>query len=71
VAWASPDNGATIQLANCSGNPAQRFTLNTAGDLVSLLVFKCVDVEDLNTANGARLQTWDCAGTANQKWHRG
>jgi putative hydrolase of the HAD superfamily len=24
-----------------------------------------------NSADGARLQLWDCAGTANQKWRRG
>jgi beta-glucanase (GH16 family) len=29
---------------------------------------RCVDVKDWNSANGAALQLWDCAGTSNQKW---
>jgi streptogrisin C len=69
VAWGSTANGATIQLAHCSGHPAQQFTLTAAGDLVSVLANKCVDVKDWNPNNGARLQTWSCAGTANQRWH--
>ncbi|MFI5890430.1 hypothetical protein ACIA5D_09955 [Actinoplanes sp. NPDC051513] len=24
---------------------------------------------DSNTADGTAAQVWDCAGTANQKWH--
>ncbi|MFF5289352.1 RICIN domain-containing protein [Paractinoplanes globisporus] len=44
----------------------------------------CLDVAGGSTANGAviqiaacsgndgaALQLWDCAGTTNQKWHRG
>jgi len=69
VAWASKDNGAVIQLANCSGNQAQQFVLTAAGDLVSVLADKCVDIKDWNGGSGAALQTWSCAGTANQKWH--
>jgi streptogrisin C len=69
VAWASTANGAAIQLANCSGNLAQRFTMTGAGDLVSVLANKCVDINAWNGSNGARLITWPCAGTANQKWH--
>lgn len=71
VAYGSRDNGAVIQLANCSGNPAQQFVLSAAGDLVNPQSNKCVDVRDFNSADGARLQQWDCAGTANQKWRRG
>lgn len=68
VAWASPNDGAVIQLVGCNGNRAQQFVLNGAGDLVSLLANKCVDIKDWNGNSGARLQTWTCAGTANQKW---
>ncbi|MFE9748564.1 beta-1,3-glucanase family protein [Saccharothrix saharensis] len=71
VAWGSTANGAAIQVARCSGNPAQQFVLTTAGDLVNPQANKCVDIADWNPNNDAVLQLWDCAGTANQKWRRG
>lgn len=71
VAWGSTANGAVIQIATCSGNPAQQFVLSAAGDLVNPQANKCVDIKDWNGDWGAALQTWDCGGTANQKWHRG
>ena len=43
--------------------------MSATGDLVSVLANKCVDINDWSSASGARLQTWTCAGTANQKWH--
>lgn len=71
VAWGSTAPGAVIQLAHCSGNPAQQFVLTAAGDLVNPQANKCVDVKDWDSADGARLITWDCHGGANQKWRRG
>ncbi|GAA4473805.1 ricin-type beta-trefoil lectin domain protein [Phytohabitans houttuyneae] len=71
VAWGSTAPGAVIQLAGCSGNPAQQFVLTAAGDLVNPQANKCVDVSGWNSADGARLITWDCHGGANQKWRRG
>jgi hypothetical protein len=68
VAWGSKEDGAHIQLARCSGNPAQQFVLSQAGDLVNPQADKCVDVVDNKTGNGAKLQLWTCAGTPNQKW---
>ncbi|MFJ4617643.1 ricin-type beta-trefoil lectin domain protein [Streptomyces sp. NPDC088812] len=68
VAWGSSEDGAVIQLARCSGNPAQQFVLSQAGDLVNPQADKCVDVKDNGTGNNAKLQLWTCAGTANQKW---
>jgi streptogrisin C len=70
VAWGATTNGAVIQIANCSGNAAQQFVLNSAGDLVNPQANKCVDIKDWNPNDGAQLQLWDCAGTANQKWHK-
>jgi streptogrisin C len=70
VAWGSTASGAVIQLANCNGTPAQQFVLTAAGDLVNPQANKCVDVVDWNSADGARLITWDCHGGANQKWRR-
>jgi streptogrisin C len=68
VAWASTANGTAIQIVGCNGNAAQQFVLSGAGDLVSVLANKCVDIKDVNPASGAKLQLWDCAGTSNQKW---
>lgn len=66
--WGSDEDGTVIQLVRCHGGPAQHFTLNGAGDLVNLGSGKCVDVTDMETANGTRLQLWECGGTPNQKW---
>ncbi|MFD7713611.1 ricin-type beta-trefoil lectin domain protein [Streptomyces sp. NPDC059785] len=68
VAWGSKEDGAAIQLARCSGNPAQQFVLSQAGDLVNPQADKCVDAKDNGTGNGTKLQLWTCAGTPNQKW---
>jgi hypothetical protein len=68
VAWGSRDDGAVIQLARCSGNPAQQFVLSTEGDLVNPQADKCVDAKDNGTGSGTRLQLWTCSGTPNQKW---
>ena len=70
VAGASTANATPIQLASCNGNRAQQFVLNGAGDLVSLLADKCVDIAGWNDAEGAGLIIWPCHGGANQKWHR-
>ncbi|MFI9274432.1 RICIN domain-containing protein [Kitasatospora sp. NPDC052896] len=71
AAGASTADGTTVQLANCNGNQAQVWTLNTqSGDLVSILAGdKCVDAKDTGTANGTKLQLWDCNGVGGQKWH--
>jgi hypothetical protein len=68
VAWGSDEDGAVIQLARCHGGSAQHFTLDAEGDLVNAGSDKCVDVTDLETANGTPLQQWTCAGTSNQRW---
>ncbi|OKI94833.1 hydrolytic protein [Streptomyces sp. CB01249] len=70
VAWGSHDNGAVIQIAWCSGNPAQQFVLSADHDLVNPQANKCVDVKNAQTGGGARLQLWDCNGQDNQKWSR-
>ncbi|WP_041792320.1 ricin-type beta-trefoil lectin domain protein [Stigmatella aurantiaca] len=68
VAGASTANGTPIQIANCNTNAAQDFTLSGAGDLVSYLANKCVDIVDHNPNSGAKLIIFECRGTANQKW---
>ncbi len=71
VAWGARDNGAAIQIARCSGSPAQQFVLNGTGDLVNPQADKCVDIAGWNPDNDAVLHLWECSGNANQKWSRG
>jgi hypothetical protein len=68
AAWGSSGDGTVIQLVRCHGGPAQHFALYGDGELVNLGSGKCVDVVDMETANGTRLQLWECAGTSNQRW---
>ncbi|MEU2158520.1 ricin-type beta-trefoil lectin domain protein [Streptomyces sp. NPDC019396] len=68
VANGSRDDGAAIQMARCSGNPAQTFVLSEAGDLVNPQADKCVDAFDQGTENGTKLVLWTCNGQSNQKW---
>jgi streptogrisin C len=70
VPWGSTASGVILQIVGCNGNPAQQFVLSAAGDLVNPQANKCVDIKDWNGNDGAQLQLWDCAGTANQKWRR-
>ena len=70
VAWGSVDAGAIIQIATCSGNPAQKFILSGAGDLVNPQANKCVDIVDHNQNSGAKLIQWTCTGNNNQKWYQ-
>ncbi|MGW4024174.1 ricin-type beta-trefoil lectin domain protein [Streptomyces sp. NPDC005009] len=70
VAWGSKEDGAEIQLARCSGNPAQDFVMSPAWDLVNPQADKCVDAMWSGTANGTGLHLWTCGGTPNQKWQR-
>ncbi|MCV2463792.1 RICIN domain-containing protein, partial [Streptomyces sp. ICN988] len=66
--WGGTANGTVVQVAVCSGNPAQQFILAGPKDLVNVQANKCVDVVDEKTGNGARLQLWECNGRDNQKW---
>jgi hypothetical protein len=70
VAGGSSENRTPIQIATCSGSPAQKFVLTAAGDLVNPQANKCVDIKAWNGDDRAPLILWDCAGTANQKWHQ-
>jgi hypothetical protein len=71
VAGGGTANGTAVQLYTCNGTGAQQFVLSGAGDLVNPQADRCVDIKEWNGADGGRLQLWDCAGTANQKWHKG
>ncbi|MFI5756688.1 RICIN domain-containing protein [Streptomyces sp. NPDC051569] len=66
VASASSANGTPVQLYDCNGSAAQRWTVGSDGTIRAL--GKCLDVKDNSTANGAQLQLWDCTGGPNQRW---
>ena len=65
VSGANPANGTTVQLWDCNGTAAQRWTVE--GDTLRALD-KCLDVAAASHADGARVQIYDCNGTGAQKW---
>ncbi|WP_299535935.1 family 16 glycosylhydrolase [uncultured Streptomyces sp.] len=66
VAGAATANGTAVQLYDCNGTAAQKWTAGSDGTIRAL--GKCLDVKDGSTADGAQLQLWDCNGTAAQRW---
>ncbi|WP_406864406.1 family 16 glycosylhydrolase [Streptomyces sp. HUAS MG47] len=66
VAGANPANGTPVQLYDCNGTAAQKWTVNSDGSIRAL--GKCLDVTAGSTADGAQLQLYDCNGTGAQKW---
>ena len=66
VAAANPANGTAVQLYECNGTDAQRWTVGTDATLRAL--GKCLDVTAAATTNGAPIQLYDCNGTGAQKW---
>jgi beta-glucanase (GH16 family) len=66
VAGANPANGTQVQLWDCNGTTAQRWTMNSDGSVRAL--GKCLDVSGGSTANGAKVQLWDCNGSGAQRW---
>ena len=66
VAGANPANGTPVQLYDCNGTAAQRWTAGADGTLRAL--GKCLDVASGGTADGTPVQLWDCNGTAAQRW---
>ncbi|MFJ7244267.1 ricin-type beta-trefoil lectin domain protein [Kitasatospora sp. NPDC098652] len=63
---ASTVNGAQVNLYDCNGSPAQRWTV--AGDGSLSVLGKCLDVSGGGTGNGTKVQIWDCNGTGAQVW---
>jgi hypothetical protein len=61
-------DGTTVQLAYCSGDPAQQWFLTGDNNLLNPQSNKCLDISDWQSDNGAPLQIWDCTGGDNQKW---
>ncbi|MET3985748.1 lectin [Streptomyces sp. PvR034] len=66
VAGADPANGTPVQLYDCNGTGAQRWTLGADGTVRAL--GKCLDVASGGTADGTPVQLYDCNGTGAQRW---
>ncbi|CAM5297199.1 Glucose/arabinose dehydrogenase OS=Streptomyces albaduncus OX=68172 GN=FHS32_005539 PE=4 SV=1 [Streptomyces griseoloalbus] len=66
VAGASAADGTPIQLHDCTGVDAQRWTLGSDGTVRAL--GKCLDVRGGSTADGAAVQLYTCNGTKAQQW---
>src|SRR3954447_2811735 len=67
VAGGSAANGAAIQLYDCNGSAAQRWTAGNSDGTIRALG-KCLDVAAAATTNGAKIQLYDCNATGAQKW---
>ncbi|MEU7614257.1 arabinofuranosidase catalytic domain-containing protein [Micromonospora sp. NPDC049204] len=61
-------NGTQVQLWDCVGNTAQRWT-HTAGKQLQVLGNKCLDASGQGTTNGTQAIIWDCHGGTNQQWN--
>ncbi|MFF9486894.1 lectin [Streptomyces sp. NPDC014676] len=66
VAGASAADGTPIQLHDCTGVDAQKWTLGADGTVRAL--GKCLDVRGGSTADGAPVQLYTCNGTKAQQW---
>ncbi|WP_329125600.1 ricin-type beta-trefoil lectin domain protein [Streptomyces sp. NBC_01465] len=66
VAAGSTANGTAVQLYDCNGTTAQKWTVGSDGTIRAL--GKCLDVASGGTADGSLVQLYDCNGTAAQKW---
>lgn len=59
-------DGTPVQLGDCNGTDAQRWTV--AGDGTVRALGHCLDVDHSGTANGTTVQLWTCNGTGAQQW---
>jgi beta-glucanase (GH16 family) len=66
VAGASTADETPIQLHNCNGVDAQKWTLGNDGTVRAL--GKCLDVRGGSTADGTPVQLYTCNGTKAQQW---
>lgn len=70
-------NGVRVQQWQCNGTPNQHWAAvpvesGSRGkwvELVNLQSGRCLDVTNVNYADGALLQVWDCSGGWNQRFN--
>lgn len=66
----SPNNGALVQLSDCTLKISEAWDLNGLGEIVNRASGKCLDVREPANQNGAVLQIWTCTGSPNQEWRK-
>ncbi|MBV2353423.1 RICIN domain-containing protein [Streptomyces sp. J2-1] len=62
----SSANSTPVQIWDCTGGTAQKWTVQADGSVQAL--GKCLDVTGASTADGAKVQMYDCNGTGAQQW---
>lgn len=62
----SAADGTAVQLYDCNGSAAQRWTVQSDGTIRTLGA--CLDVTSASTADGAKVQLYTCNGTGAQRW---
>ncbi|MFJ6465548.1 ricin-type beta-trefoil lectin domain protein [Streptomyces sp. NPDC091387] len=62
---ASTTAGAVVDIWDCNGSSAQRWTVANSSATVNGL---CLDVVGNATANGSPVGLWTCNGQSNQRW---
>jgi hypothetical protein len=65
---ANSANGTAVQLWDCNGTNAQKWTVGANTSLRAL--GKCLDVTGNATANNSKVEIWDCNGGGNQVWQQ-
>jgi len=63
----STSNGNKIQIWDCNGTVAQKWTFKEAGSTLRVQG-KCLDIAGGGTGNGTKVQLYDCNGTGAQVW---
>ncbi|MET7787141.1 lectin [Streptomyces sp900116325] len=66
VAGGSSADGTAVQLYDCNGSAAQRWTVAANGSIQAL--GSCLDVTSASTADGAKVQLYTCNGSSAQRW---
>jgi hypothetical protein len=67
---ASTTKGTNIQIYDCNGSMAQKFTAQRDASGISTLhvMADCIEVQDAGTANGTLVRYWECNGNVAQQW---
>ncbi len=66
VASGNSGNGASLQLWDCNGTPAQQWIIE--GTQIRSGLGRCLDTAAGNSGNGGSIQLRDCNGTPAQQW---
>ncbi|KAJ3119568.1 hypothetical protein HK098_005323 [Nowakowskiella sp. JEL0407] len=67
VDCAQNKNGYQLRMWECNGTPNQQFRY-TNGQIISVQSGLCVDVDQNNPHDWAKVQMYDCNGTGAQQW---